>query len=213
MRILESAPSRYDAGMRLLTLGGWDRSHRLIAERAVRGAGTRVLDVGCGTGALAARLLALGARVIGIDQDPQMLDRARERLAGTLPDRWALEERTAAELDRFEPGSFDAVTLSLVLSEMSPVEREFVLRAGARLLAPGGVLVCADEVRPRGRLARGLHRVARVPLALLAWLVTGGVTRPVPDLAAEVSAAGLRVTEERRSRLGSFSLVSAERPE
>jgi ubiquinone/menaquinone biosynthesis C-methylase UbiE len=51
MKVLESAPERYDRGMRLLTLGRLERVHRDIA--AWVSAGDRVLDLGCGTGALA----------------------------------------------------------------------------------------------------------------------------------------------------------------
>ncbi len=42
--------------------------------------GETVLDLGCGTGELAARIAASGARVIGIDSDPAMIEAARERL-------------------------------------------------------------------------------------------------------------------------------------
>lgn len=53
MRILESAPSRYDLGIRMLTLGKldaiYDKLTSSIAEKH------RVLDIGCGTGALSLR--------------------------------------------------------------------------------------------------------------------------------------------------------------
>ena len=77
MRILESAPHRYDLGIRLLTLGSVDRAY----DRLVRPveAGHRVLDVGCGTGALALRAARRGARVRGIDVSPEMLEIAAER--------------------------------------------------------------------------------------------------------------------------------------
>ena len=63
MRALESAPLRYDAGMRLLTLGRVDRLHSIVAEAAAAAPGGRVLEIGCGTGAVTARLVSLGARV------------------------------------------------------------------------------------------------------------------------------------------------------
>jgi ubiquinone/menaquinone biosynthesis C-methylase UbiE len=52
MRLLESAPLRYDAGMRLLTLGELSRIHDALAEAAVEAPGARVLEIGCGTGAV-----------------------------------------------------------------------------------------------------------------------------------------------------------------
>lgn len=44
--------------------------------------GETVLDLGCGTGELAARIAEAGARVIGIDSDPGMIEAARRRLPG-----------------------------------------------------------------------------------------------------------------------------------
>lgn len=43
-------------------------------------AGETILDLGCGTGELAAKMAGTGATVIGIDSDPAMIDAARQRL-------------------------------------------------------------------------------------------------------------------------------------
>ncbi len=53
--------------------------HRLILEMAGGVAGQRVLDVGCGDGALACTLARRGAEVVGVDPDPVMLEAARRR--------------------------------------------------------------------------------------------------------------------------------------
>ena len=52
MKILESRPGRYDAGIAWLSLGQADRVKREIVERHVQ-EGTRMLDIGTGTGTLA----------------------------------------------------------------------------------------------------------------------------------------------------------------
>lgn len=64
MRVLESAPERYDFGICLLSLGHIDRIYNRVAELA---RGPDVLDLGCGTGNLALRLTQLSLRVSGLD--------------------------------------------------------------------------------------------------------------------------------------------------
>jgi demethylmenaquinone methyltransferase/2-methoxy-6-polyprenyl-1,4-benzoquinol methylase len=211
MRWLESTPDRYDAGMRWLTLGRVARLHEAVARAACPAPGARVLEIGCGTGAVTERLVARGAAVTALDQDPEMLARARARLAdagGAVT--WL--ERTASEIDALPEAGFDAVVASLSLSEMSPAERRFVLAAAAGRLRPGGTLAVADEVVPRSRGRRGLHALLRLPQAALAWLVAGSLSRPIRDLAGELAGAGLALRSERRWLLESLAVVVAERP-
>ena len=74
----------------------------------------RVLDVATGTGAIARGMVKrYGCRVVGVDQSPQMLDGARERIAKAgLDDRIELQLGSAETLD-LEEGSFDALTHGL----------------------------------------------------------------------------------------------------
>jgi SAM-dependent methyltransferase len=53
-----------------------------IVNAAAVGPGTRLLDVGCGTGELCALALARGAAVAGIDADAAMIGLARRRVPG-----------------------------------------------------------------------------------------------------------------------------------
>lgn len=212
MRFLESAPERYDAGMRLLTFGRVSRLHEALAAAATPHPAARVLEIGCGTGALTARLVARGARVTGLDQKPQMLEQARARLDGAPAGAVTWLERTASEIDSLPAATFDAVVMSLSLSEMSSTERAFVLRAALRRLRAGGTLAVGDEVRPRRPWQRVLRAVLAAPQILLAWIAVGSTSRPVPDLRAEVCDAGFRVRSERRWLLGTLSVVLAEAP-
>jgi len=207
MRWLEAAPDRYEAGMRLLTAGRVTALHDAVAAAAAPVPGTRVLEVGCGTGAVTRRLVARGARVTALDQNPAMLEQARR----AVPDdgvRWL--ERSAAEIDALPEAAFDAVVFSLSLSEMSLPERSFVLAQARRRLVAGGRVVAADELRPRSAFARALQRAMRAPQAALGWLLVGGVSRPIPDLAAELAAAGLVVQAERRWLQGTLGMLVAE---
>ena len=77
MRVLESAPSRYDRGIALLTLGRQTQAYARLAARIQPG--WRVLDLGTGTGALALRAAARGAKVVAIDINPAMLAIARHK--------------------------------------------------------------------------------------------------------------------------------------
>lgn len=212
MRWLESAPARYDAGMAALTLGRVAPLHAAVAEAAAAKPGAHVLEIGCGTGAVTERLVARGARVVALDQSPAMLARARARLADAPPGLVAWRECAAAEIDSLPAGGFDAVVASLCLSEMAGVERSFVLREAARLLRPGGVVVAADEVRPRRRWQRGIWTALRWPQVLAAWLWVGSLSHPLSDLCGELAAAGLHVLGERRWLLGSLAVAIAERP-
>jgi ubiquinone/menaquinone biosynthesis C-methylase UbiE len=211
MRFLESAPGRYDAGMRALTLGRVDRLHEAVAEAAAPKPGVEVLEIGCGTGAVTARLVARGARVVAVDQNPEMLEQARARLSDAPPGAVEWLERTASEIDALPEAGFDAVVASFCLSEMSPGERAFVLRQAFRRLRPGGILAVADEVLPRATAQRLLHRLLRLPQAALGWLLVGSTSHPVGDLAAEVREAGFAVRSEARWLQGGLAAIVAER--
>jgi ubiquinone/menaquinone biosynthesis C-methylase UbiE len=212
MRFLESAPARYDLGMRLLTLGAVSHLQDALAEMAAPSPGNRVLEIGCGTGAVTERLVARGALVTALDQNPAMLERAVARLAGRGPEAVTWMERTASEIDGLAQERFDAVVASLVLSEMSAGERRFVLREAARRLRPGGLLAIGDEVVPRSPWKRAVHAALRAPQALLGWLLADSASRPLRDLATEIREAGLTIMSERRWLLESLSVVIAQRP-
>ena len=209
MRWLEGAPERYDAGMRWLTLGRAARVRAALADAVPEGG--RVLELGCGTGSLTARLLARGARVTAFDQSPAMLDLARHRCAHPRPGSVEWIERTASEIDRLPHGAFDAVVAAFAFSEMSAAGRAFVLRAARECLHPGAVLAVGDEVVPRRRVARALHALLRAPQAALGWLLVGGVSSPLRNLEGEIEEAGFAVRCVRRWLAGRLAVVVAER--
>lgn len=212
MKLLESAPERYDAGMERLSRGRIGRIHDRIADR-VAAPGRRVLDVGCGTGGVSLACAARGADVVAIDASAGMLEVAR-RKAAEAPTAGSVEfvELGALEIeDRFPEESFDAVVSCLAMSELSPEERRHVLATARARLRPGGLLVIADEVVPRTRWGRVRRAVARLPVAAWTYLSTQQTTRPLPDLAAAVAAAGFADVEEERLEHDDFAVVTARR--
>ncbi|MFQ5679037.1 MAG: corrinoid protein-associated methyltransferase CpaM [Gemmatimonadota bacterium] len=211
MRILESAPRRYDRGIRLLTLGRLEGAYDRLASHVQDG--QRVLDIGCGTGALALRAARRGARVKGIDRNPEMLEIARERaFEAGLERRTEWAEVGVAELGEEEPESYDAVLSGLCFSELSEDELRYALDQASRLLAPGGLLLVVDEARPRGRWRRAWHRLLRAPLVAVTYLLTQQTTRPVADLPGRVRRAGLLPVSVRSGSRGGLIELVARKP-
>jgi ubiquinone/menaquinone biosynthesis C-methylase UbiE len=211
MRILESAPRRYDLGIRLLTFGSVGRSYdRLVSHIAP---GQRVLDIGCGTGALAIRAALRGARVTGIDVDPRMLELASHRAREAhVEERVELREEGVAELDR-EPGEkYDAVTCGLCLSELSEDEVAYALEQSVRLLKPRGLFLVADETRPESWWLRLFTSLVRGPLVAVTYLITQQTTHAVRNLPGRLRRAGLEPVSVDRSALGTFIDVVARKP-
>lgn len=210
MRLLESAPDRYDWGMSALTLGRVRKVHQAIAAAAVTRPGASVLEIGCGTGTVTRLIAERGAQVTAVDQNPQMLEIARRRLAD-CPDVH-LDEQTAAEIERFDQNRFDAVVASLCLSEMSRQERSYVLEAARKRLAPGGLLVVGDEVVAGRWGQRAVQFVMRLPQALLGWLLVGSVSHPIRDLPGELASAGFRIRDQQCYLWGTLAVIVAELP-
>lgn len=86
MKLLERRPERYDARLARLSRGHIlrvrERAVALLAAALPREA--RILELGCGTGALALALAAHGFRVTAIDASPTMIAEAERRRRATL---------------------------------------------------------------------------------------------------------------------------------
>ena len=211
MRILESAPSRYDRGLRLLTLGRLDGVYDHLASHIEEE--QRVLDVGCGTGALTVRAALRGARVKGIDVNPQVLEIAQQRIKeANPPQEVELCQIGVAELGAEEAQSYDVVMSGLCFSELTEDELVYALREVERILKPGGTLLIADEVQPASLGKRVLHGLLRFPLALITYLITQTTTSAVKNLPGRIKEAGLCVESVRWSSLDSFMELLARKP-
>jgi trans-aconitate methyltransferase len=97
--------------------------------------GERILDLGCGTGELAATIAERGAAVVGLDADAQMIERARARFPGL--------EFVRGDGHDFSLGEFDAVFSNAALHWLTRPKAvtsavRAALRAGGRFVAEQG---------------------------------------------------------------------------
>lgn len=212
MKILESAPQRYDKGIRILTLGRLDKAYdRLVSPIQKR---QKVLDVGCGTGALTLRAAQKGARVKGIDINPQMLEQARNKakVRGLEPVTEFIE-KGVSELDEEGTAAYDAVMSGLCFSELSEDEIHFALRQIKRILKEQGLLLIADEVRPHGIFRRIIHWVIKVPLLIITYVLAQTSTRAVKNLPQRIDDMGFRIEKKRFNKLQDFMELKARKAE
>jgi SAM-dependent methyltransferase len=115
-----------------------DRQHnQLIASRLT---GTRVLDIGCGYGALVDYLRAKGFQAEGIDFDPESVEAARQLFPSA-----AVRLENAETLEHYPAASFDSIVLKDALHHLV-CEGDFptASRTIRRLLVPGGRVVVLD---------------------------------------------------------------------
>jgi SAM-dependent methyltransferase len=171
-------------------------------------AGRDVLDVACGPGLYAEELVARGARVVGFDQSPRMVELARQR----VPAGEFRVHDLAAPLDWLPDGSADLVLFALALEYVD--DRTAVLRELCRVLRPDGALVLSrmhptgDWLRHGGDYftPRVLEEVWHRQWRLRYWL------SPLSQTCAELHAAGFlieRLTEPTPS--ADAASVDAER--
>lgn len=137
----------------------FDLFHRVPALEA-----RLVVDLGCGSGELTARLLDRfpNARVIGVDNSPEMLAKAAaHRIAGRL-------EFVEADLASFEPPAPPDLLFSNAAVHWVP-EHDALLPRWAAMLAPAGALA----VQMPGNHDAPSHRTIREVLSRAAWQERG----------------------------------------
>ncbi|MDP9256506.1 MAG: class I SAM-dependent methyltransferase [Actinomycetota bacterium] len=164
----------YDRWAAILSFAQDPRWRRFLVEHVPVGPDARVLDVATGTGAIARALVRrYGCRVVGVDQSPQMLEGARERIGKAgLSDRIELHLGSAEELDLAE-GSFDALTAGYLLRYVDDPPR--TVTDLLRLVRPGGPFALLDFSVPPNIAARGLwHLYTGVGLPVLGRMVSPG---------------------------------------
>lgn len=140
-----------------------------------------LLDVGTGTGRMLELLAPQADRALGIDQSPQMLGIARDRLG-----RAGLRNAQLRQGDIFalpvERDAFDLVIVHQVLHYLDDPSR--ALREAARTLHPGGRLLVVDFAPHQEESLRAAHAHRRLGFSH-------------DEIAAVMADAGLDVTLTR----------------
>lgn len=136
---------------------GYDHLLDEVVRQAQAAAGTRVLDLGTGTGNLAARFAALGAEVWCSDYSPKMIAIARAKLPSAHIFQHDLRQPFPPELAR----RFDAIVSAFVLHHLDlPEKVAFIKNLLAERLVPGGRLVIADISFPTPQARDAARRSA-----------------------------------------------------
>jgi len=145
--LFEDSAKHYDRITSLMGLGTGVYYRRSVLRRIGVRPGSRVLDVACGTGQVAAAAMGLvgsAGKVLGVDPSAGMRAVAEKRrgirtLTGTA-DRLPVEDR-----------SQDFVVMGYALRHVSDLIAAF--REMHRVLRPGGTVAILEIAPPEGRLA------------------------------------------------------------
>ena len=219
---------RYDLLNRIISfrLDSWWR-RKAIGALGIEGRPALVLDLGTGTGALAVdacKVLAPGARVIGVDFSRPMLEHAREqtlRAGFGNAARYVLGHALATPV-RNE--AFDAVTSAFVLRNVGDLDSFY--RESYRVLKPGGRMVSLDMFPPPkgvfsilywiyfGRLMPWIGSVVSRDPTAYRYLSDSVRSFVSPERAADIiTAAGFVETRTVRYLRGAICLHVATKPQ
>lgn len=150
-----SEPGEYDESMLallqiiwgdgFLSPGGSEEVARLLDDSSV--AGCKVLDIGCGLGAIDMLLVREhgAGSVVGIDIDPHLIERMHERIA-----RAGLGDRIEGRRVDGGPLPFAAASFDVVFSKDSLVQipdKAAIFAEVLRVLRPGGRFIASDWLR------------------------------------------------------------------
>jgi ubiquinone/menaquinone biosynthesis C-methylase UbiE len=185
------------------------RFKELLVDQAAPAAGQRILDLGCGTGTLAIQVKRREPRaeVVGLDADPEMLSRAREK-AERAGVELTLTEGLSTELP-FEDASFDRVLSTLFFHHLDPEPKRETAGEIARVLRKGGELHVADWGRP----SDPAMAIAFLGIRLLDGFenTADNVRGELPRIFEEAGLARAEQTDRLRTPLGTLALYRAER--
>ena len=168
--------------------------HRLIRDGAHLGPGTRLLEVGCGVGAVLAVLGQEfpGVRPFGVDIEPKQLDFARGHLERAGVEATLLEADALAL--PFADESFDRVWMMWFLEHVAdPVA---VLREARRVLVPGGAVTAIEVDYSTCRAEPSTPSIEALIRAMVAGMAASGWSDAGTRLPEWLREAGFHDVDE-----------------
>jgi tRNA (cmo5U34)-methyltransferase len=209
--------AEYDSRIRTF-IPSYEVMHDIVADvvaAATLRARPAIVELGIGTGALAARCLEVRptARIVGVDEERGMLAAARARLAGRL--HASLE----GSFESIDLPRADAIVACLALHHVPPgPRRRRLFRKLRRALRPGGIFVNADCFPASNARLAAVDRAAwtahvgasYTPLEVRAFFRRWAHEDHYVPLADEVAAlgrAGFRT--DISMRRGAFAVIAA----
>ncbi len=218
---------RYDLLNRIISfrLDSWWR-RKAVAALGIADRPALVLDLGTGTGALAldaCKVVAPGARVVGLDFSRPMLKQARERTSRAghaARTAYVLAHALAAPVRR---ESFDAVMSAFVLRNVGDLDSFF--RESYQVLKPGGRVVSLDMFAPPrgvfsalywlyfGRLMPCIGGIVSGDPSAYRYLSDSVRSFVSPEtVAATIASAGFVETRIIRYLRGAICILVADKP-
>ncbi|MHA2141657.1 MAG: class I SAM-dependent methyltransferase [Candidatus Thorarchaeota archaeon] len=205
----ERAATQYDRWISVLTLRQDTVLRNYIIDYILHKKGT-LLDVGCGTGKLLVEAGRRGMRGIGVDNNKEMLQVAKERVKKhNLARRIKFRYGDATSLD-FDDGSFDIVVSTLMVSELRHEQLKSFLLEAARVVSPEGQVVIGGEGIPQNRLAGSFFELVRALSFRLVSRLSDVESHPHYDIPIEMKAVGLNPKYRVSLMGGLFELFVAE---
>lgn len=151
-RLFSTIADRYDLITALLSYGQDRRWKKRLVEMAAVDGRCTALDLACGTGDLAYAVHARGARVIGLDITPRMIELARVKAPPHTRPAFLVGDMMALP---FADESFDLITTGYGIRNVPTIAP--ALAEIRRVLRPGGVLLSLDFNRPSNPFVRSIY--------------------------------------------------------
>lgn len=159
----------------------------MTLDRLQISAGMRVLDIGCGWGAMTRMIALRDAEAVGITLAEQQLALAERRLPAALADKVSYRLQDYRDHAEENPEAYDRVVSIGMFEHVGRRHFAGYFSAVNRLLKPGGRALVHSIVKP-----------TRSPMNawLTKYIFPGGMIPQLAEMTASAEAAGLRLPHE-----------------